>query len=315
MPTVGGADWSPTPWFDGKAVASRQQVLKKRMTQNKPLLFPIAPLLPILPRIKIVDVGAMILEEGAEPYAELMKALPCDLYGFEPVAAEFEKLKAQAKPGHHYLPYFIGDGTRRTFYECNYTMTSSLFEPNTPLLAKFQNLEELVRVEKTYPVETKRLDDIPELKGTDLLKVDVQGAELLVFEGASNILDDVLVVHTEVEFVSLYKNQPLFGDIDVHMRSKGFALHQILPVSRVFKPLIFNNDINAGLSQILWGDAVYVRDFMSLELLPRNSLLKLAAILHENYRSVDMAAAVLAIYDQQNGSSLQQTYIQKLMAG
>lgn len=286
------------------------------MSQNKPpALFPIAPLLPPLPRLKIVDVGAMSLGEGTEPYAPLMQAAPCDVYGFEPGAAEFEKLKASAKNGHHYLPYFIGDGTTRTFYECNYTMTSSLFEPNTELLAKFQNLEELVRVQKTYPVETKRLDDIPELKGTDLLKVDVQGAELLVFQGAAKTLDDVLVIHTEVEFVELYKGQPLFGDIDMHLRSKGFTLHQIAPTSRVFKPLVFNNDINAGLSQILWGDAIYVRNFMSFDRLSGEALLKLATILHANYRSVDMAAAILAAYDQQNGSSLQQSYIQKLMAG
>lgn len=286
------------------------------MTQNKPpSIFPIAPLLPVLPRIKIVDVGAMSLGDGTEPYAALMRALPCDIYGFEPVVAEFEKLNASAKPGHHYLPYFIGDGTKRTFYECNYTMTSSLFEPNTTLLAKFQNLEELVRVVKTHPVETKRLDDIPEMKGTDLLKVDVQGAELLVFQGAAKILDDVLVIHTEVEFVPLYKQQPLFGDIDVYLRSKGFTLHQIAPVSRVFKPLIFNNDVNAGLSQILWGDAVYVRDFMSFDRLSGEALLKLAAILHENYRSVDMVVAILATYDRQNGSSLQQNYMQKLMVG
>lgn len=286
------------------------------MNQSKPpTLFPIAPLLPPFPRLKITDIGAMSLGEGTEPYASLTQAVPCDVYGFEPGAGEFEKLKASAKPGHYYLPYFIGDGKTRTFYECNYTMTSSLFEPNTELLSKFQNLEELVRVQKTYPVETRRLDDIPQIAGTDLLKVDVQGAELLVFEGAAKTLDDVLVIQTEVEFVSLYKDQPLFGDIDVHLRSKGFTLHQIAPVSRVFKPLVLNNDVNAGLSQILWGDAVYVRDFMFLDRLSGETLLKLAVILHENFRSVDMAAAVLAAYDQQNGSGLQQLYLQKLMTG
>lgn len=285
------------------------------MTQNLPSLFSIAPLLPTLPRLKIVDVGAMSLGEGTEPYAPLMQAVPCELYGFEPGAVELEKLKASAKEGHHYLPYFIGDGTTRTFYECNQTMTSSLFEPNTELLAKFQNLEELVRVQKTYPVETRRLDDIPELQGTDLLKVDVQGAELLVFDGAAKLLDDVLVIQTEVEFVSLYKDQPLFGDIDVHLRSKGFTLHQIAPVGRVFKPLVVNNDINSGLSQILWGDAIYVRDFMSFPRLSDEALLKLATILHENYRSVDMVADVLGAYDRKNKSGLQQIYMQKLMTG
>ena len=39
---------------------------------------------------------------------------------------------------------------------------------------------------------------------------------------------------------------------------------------------------------------------------------KLATILHETYRSVDMAAVALASYDRQNASNLQQTYIRKL---
>src|ERR1700728_2243705 len=154
---------------------------------SPPAIFNIAAMLPSLPRLKIVDVGAMSLGDGTDPYSPLTHAAPCDVYGFEPSAVEFEKLTATAKPGHHYLPYFVGDGTTRTFYECNFPMTSSLFEPNTALLAKFQNLEELVRVQKTYPVKTTRLDDIAELKGTDFLKVDVQGAELLVFEGAAKL--------------------------------------------------------------------------------------------------------------------------------
>ncbi len=284
------------------------------MIQNDlPPLFPIASILPPFPRIKIVDVGAMSFGEGTEPYAALTAALPCDLYGFEPIEAELKKLQATAKPGQHFLPYFIGDGSSRTFHECNYPATSSLFEPNTPLLAKFNNLEELTRVQKSYPVETKRLDDIPQMEGTDLLKVDVQGAELMVFEGAVNILETALVLHTEVEFVSMYKDQPLFGDIDVYLRSKGFVLHQLKTAGRAFKPLLANNDVNAMLSQFLWGDAIYVRDFMTFDKLPGPALLKLATIMHTNYRSVDMAASALEAYDRQNKTSLQQTYIAKLM--
>jgi FkbM family methyltransferase len=275
--------------------------------------FRIASILPPpMPRLKIVDVGAMTLGEGTDPYSALTAATACDVYGFEPVAEELQKLRASAKPGHHYLPYMIGDGSKRTFYECNYSMTSSLFEPNTPLLAQFQNLEELVRVKKTYEVETRRLDDIPELQGTDFLKVDVQGAELVVFDGAAKVLDNALVVHTEVQFVQLYKDSPLFGEIDIHLRGKGFTLHRLSQAGRTFKPLIFRNDVNAALSQILWGDAVYVRDFMQFDRLAGPALLKLATILHENYRSFDLAAVALAAHDRQSRSGLHDRYLRKL---
>jgi protein O-GlcNAc transferase len=282
--------------------------------QNRPL-FNIAQMLPNLPRLKIVDVGAMSLGEGTDAYSPLTNATPCDVYGFEPVAVEFEKLKASAKPGHHYLPYFVGDGSARTFYECNFAMTSSLFEPNSALLAKFQNLEELARVQKTYPVQTTRLDDIPELRGTDFLKADVQGAELMVFEGAAELLDDTLVVHAEVEFVELYKGQPLFAEVDTYLRSKGFVLHLLGKAGRTFKPLVFMNDPNATLSQILWGDAVYVRDFMLFDRLSGQALLKMATILHETYHSVDLAAVALDAYDRQLGTKLQPAYLRKLGGG
>ena len=65
------------------------------------------------------------------------------------------------------------------------------------------------------------------------------------------------------------------------------------------------------LSQWLWGDAVYVRDFMQFEALPPTALLKLAAILHEN--SLDLAAVALEAYDRMRGSQLQPRYLQELI--
>lgn len=277
-------------------------------------MFPLASILPPLPPLKIVDVGAMTLGEGHDPYAKLLKALPCQVIGFEPVTAEFEKLRIRSDPARTYFPYFIGDGSAHLFYECNYPMTSSLFEPNTELLDKFQNLENLTRVVKTYTVQTKRLDDIPEVRGTDFLKVDVQGGEILVFRGAQETLKNVLVVHTEVEFVELYKGQPFFADIDTFLRCQGFALHKLFVSGRAFKPMFWKNDPNAMLSQMLWGDVVYVQNFMNFDQLPPESLLRLSVILHENYASYDLAALALEAYDRRVGSRLQPEYIRRLVA-
>lgn len=276
-----------------------------------PAQFSIGSILPPIPRLKVVDVGAMSLGDDADAYSPLTAATPCDVYGFEPVAEELDKLRASAGAGRHYLPYVIGDGSPRTFHECNVSATSSLFEPNTALLAKFQNLEEHVRVTNAYAVETRRLDDIPELEGTDFLKVDVQGAELLVLQGAARLLEKTLVVHTEVQFVQLYKDCALFGEVDIHLRSKGFILHRLSQAGRTFKPMLYRNDPNAALSQILWGDAVYVRDFMGFDERASLDLLKIATILHENYQSFDLAAVALAAYDRQTGSSVESRYLQQ----
>ena len=51
---------------------------------------------------------------------------------------------------------------------------------------------------------------------------------------------------------------------------------------------------------------------MQFDRLAGAGLLKLATILHENYRSFDLAAFALAAYDRQNTSSLQDRYLRKL---
>lgn len=272
----------------------------------------IAPLLPPFPALRIVDVGAMFIGVGKDAYSDLAKVLPCEVIGFEPVAVECERLVAMNIPGRTYLPYFIGDGSVRTFYQCNAPMTSSLFEPNTALLEKFQQLGDVTRVVRTEAVETRRLDDIPETAGVDFLKLDVQGGELVVLQGAEKRLKDVLVIHTEVEFIPLYKGQPLFADIDVFVRSHGFALHKLKLFGRTFKPLIANNNPYTALSQNVWGDAIYVRDFMAFDTLSPEALLKIAIICHENYESYDLAGVALEAYDRKMGMGLQMDYLRAL---
>jgi len=267
-----------------------------------------------LPRFKIVDVGAM-LGVDAEPYARLANAVPCKIIGFEPAAGECEKLTALQRPGHTYLPYAIGDGAIRPFHECSSAYMSSLFEPNLALLEKFQNLAPFFEIVRTHDVQTWRLDDIPETVGADFLKIDVQGAELLVLQGATERLKDVLVVHTEVEFLPMYKGQPLFADVDAFLRAQGFAFHKMRPWGRTFKPMIVNNNINEALSQVMWGDAIYVRDFMQFGELPPTALLKLAVILHENYQSCDVACFALETYDRKMGTGLQLRYLRELTGG
>jgi FkbM family methyltransferase len=276
-------------------------------------LFPIASILPSLPRVKIVDVGAAESPE-APVYAKLLETLPCEIVGFEPWADANEQLNRRSEASHLYLPYAIGDGTQRTFYECRSPYCSSLFEPNRALADRFQNLGELLTVGGTRDIETKRLDDLAETFGTDFLKVDVQGAELLVLEGAVQRLRATLAVHIEVEFVPLYKDQPLFADVDSFLREQGFVFHTLIPSGRTFKPVVVNNNPNGWARQILWADAVYVRDFMKFAEMQPPELLKLAAILHEVYESIDLAALALEAYDRLTGSGLQKIYLKRLSA-
>ena len=96
-------------------------------------------------------------------------------------------------------------------------------------------------------------------------------------------------IHTEVEFVEMYVDQPLFADVDTFLRGVGYQFHTLLGVgTRCFKPLIVNGDKNRGMRQFLWADVLYVKDFMRFDQIPIEKLKKLAVLLHDLYRSYDL---------------------------
>lgn len=269
-----------------------------------------------LPRIKVVDVGALPVEGHVEIYQGLLDRRLCEVVAFEPDDALCKRLNADSDDNRVFLPNFVGDGAPATFRICSAPMTSSLFEPNMALLEKFQNLPDLLQVVSREDVETVRLDDLPTVQGTDFLKLDAQGAELSVIKGATEVLRDVSVVHTEVEFVPLYEGQPLFAEVDQALRGAGFQFHKFLGFAgRAFKPTIVNDDPNAAVSQMLWSEAVYVRDFMTFETLPAAQLLKLATILHDVYGSADLALVCLKEVDRKVGSKTAMEYQGRLSVG
>jgi len=268
------------------------------------------------PMITIVDAGAMaIAGEGVE-YHALLRERVGRVIGFEPVKEECERLNAQGTRNRTFLPYCVGDGSKRTFHTCNAPMTSSIYEPNTALLERFQRLAELTTVVKSEEVQTHRLDDIPEVAGTHLLKMDVQGAELDILHGGEKTLESVVAVHAEVEFLEMYKGQPMFADVDTFMRGHGFCFHTLLGAAgRSVKPMIKDREGVMPYKQWIWATVVYIRDFMRFHELPPEQLIRLAVILHDMYESYDMAAHALLHYDHATGEKMWEAYLLRLTAG
>lgn len=262
--------------------------------------------------INILDIGAALGERPS--YQPLIDAKRARLIGFEPNPQECEKLNQTYGPPHRFFPYFVGDGGAATFHETNWNLTGSLYEPNTPLLEKFQNLAELVRPVAQHAVTTSRLDDIPDLGDVDFIKIDVQGSELPIFQNGLRVLGQTLAIQTEVEFVELYKGQPMFADVDIFLRQQGFQFHTFHGIAgRAFKPLVAKNDINATLRQLLWADAVFTRDWMQLDALSEAKLVKYAVIAHDILNSYDLAHHVLAALDRKTGKDQATAYLQRLM--
>ena len=87
------------------------------------------------------------------------------------------------------------------------------------------------------------------LKGCYLIKIDVQGAELLVLEGAKNILQDTEVIILEVSLIDCVLGSPLLHDVVGYMEKRGFVVYDFFNFN--YRPL------DNALAQI---DAVFVKE-------------------------------------------------------
>lgn len=244
-------------------------------------------------KIKVVDIGANPID-GLPPYYELLQKGLVSLIGFEPqqdALAELNRIKGK---NEHYLPYAVGNGEQATLYICQASGMTSTLKPNFKVLDQFQGYPEWAKIKREEKIATVRLDDLDEIEDIDWLKIDIQGGELTVFNNAKEKLKNTLVVQTEVNFIQLYENQPLFAEVDQWMRSHGFILHTLLEErKRLYAPLIINNQIHQGLNQLTTADAVYIKDTTRLELLTKNEKLKMAFILHNAYQSYDITLRIL----------------------
>jgi FkbM family methyltransferase len=281
------------------------------MSQGRPSLI---EMLGIDTTINVVDVGANPYGgSGLPPYDGLLKRGNVRLVGFEPNPEALSVLQSQKGPNETYLPHAVYDGSVQTLRLCQASGMTSLLEPNMAVLGAFHGFDQWGKVIGREEIETVRLDDVAEISDLDFLKIDIQGGELEVFRNGTKKLADCLVIQSEVEFLEMYEGQPLFTDVDLFLREHGFVLHRFVePTSRTIKPLVVNNDPYAGLSQLMWADAVFVRDFTRFGELAPEKLLKLALILHDIFGSFDLALRALLVRDAMVGERLGQTYLQKL---
>lgn len=165
----------------------------------------------------IVDVGAA---DGTPALTDTWPKV--DILWLEPLK-EFEpKLKAlsQRHPGR-YLIAAAGDrkGTLTLNVHGN-LYGSSLMQDTGGAMAD--------GVPREVPIV--RLDDEVDLSKAGqevLLKVDVQGAELQVLDGAQELLKRCAVVVLETNFFELHKGAPQFYDVLKYMHDRGFMAYDI----------------------------------------------------------------------------------------
>ena len=112
------------------------------------------------------------------------------------------------------------------------------------------SFHEAVTVEDRREVEITTIDDWVRSHGKpslELLKFDIQGAELKALRGATRTLQEsTLLIYTEVWFNPGYEAGALFSEIDSFLRSSGFVLYDL------YKPK------HDRRGTIIWGNAIFV---------------------------------------------------------
>jgi FkbM family methyltransferase len=250
---------------------------------------PLASLLRPERLTAVVDVGANPID-GSPPYANMLARKLCTLVGFEPQAAALSRLIASKSDNETYLPYAVGDGSRAKLKVCLAEGMTSLFTPDPRALSMFPHFSEWGRVVGEFDMDTRRLDDITEIRDLDYLKIDIQGGELAVFLSGKERLAKAVAIQTEVSFMALYEGQPVYGDIDLALRGMGFIPHMFAAINkRVILPLQDPANPHFAMNQLLEADVVYVRDFTRPESMSVEQLKHLAMVAHHCYASFDLA--------------------------
>jgi len=252
----------------------------------------------------LIDIGASggIVKEWDKLGAS------ANFIGVEPDRGEFDNLtKSQLSKGNvKYLDTLLYKKSMQSlnFHLFDTQTCSSIFKPNKELLTKFGKADTWT-VAESIMLPTDTLDNQLEehkVYDVDFIKLDTQGSELFILEGASEILKSAVIgLFVEVEFAPVYENQPLFSDVDIFLRKYGFQLVDVCRM-KYWKQKIDNKFVKSR-GQIVYGDVLYLRDSVELnKAIERNAnngkdfkkakLLK-AAVLTEIYDHMDHGFEIL----------------------
>ena len=262
----------------------------------------------------LLEIGAAKTGKTKEPFYKILDYFPhSKIIGFEIDKRVCDKMNSEASEGIKYYPYALGKANeKKKLYNTQAPMCTSLYKPNEKLISLYNNLD-FAYLKNETEIETITLDNFiskNSIDNLDFIKIDTQGSELDIFNGGKNSLKNVVKIICEVEFVPIYEDQPLFGDVNKFLNENGFMFNKFLGLSgRALKPLILNKDLNKA-SQHMWSDAVFIKNIEVIQNLSDDKLLKLC-ILSAAYFSMDLSFFCLSIYDRRYSSNLAKNWISK----
>ncbi len=188
-----------------------------------------APAAPI-----IFDVGA----HHGRVSLHYRKLFPtATVYAFEPFPESFEQLKKNtaADPMIKAFNFGFSDVAGSKLFSNNASSaTNSLFETDDRGAEAWgKGLETTKRITASFSTIDQFVTEM-KIPAIDILKLDVQGAEYLVLEGAAQTLaaGRVNLIYSEVITQPTYKNQKELHEVLGRFHDRGFRVHNIYDLSR-----------------------------------------------------------------------------------
>lgn len=177
----------------------------------------------------VIDVGANVGQ-----YALELRRLGYrgQIVSFEPLPTALTTLRARAArdPQWIVMPLALGNHAGRAkLYVAANSVSSSLL----PMLPRHLQAAPSSRYVGEAEVEICRLDDVFDgivgASRTPFLKVDVQGGERGVLEGAASALQRLAGLQIELSLVPLYEGSPRLPEIVTFLEGHGFLLMSVEP--------------------------------------------------------------------------------------
>jgi len=197
----------------------------------------------------IFEVGAA---DGSDTENYCRTYPKATVYAFEPLDESFAKVQARmpSNPGLKPFQVALSDHEgEATFFVAEWNDSSSLLPPRET----GSNFDAYQKTKSEQTVKTTTLDAFREREGIDridLLKVDAQGAELSILNGAEGTFDAGLIdlVFIEVQFLPIYEGAARYDELATFLYSKGFSLLNLYDLQHNQR------------GQLCWGDALFVHD-------------------------------------------------------
>jgi FkbM family methyltransferase len=154
------------------------------------------------------------------------------IVSFEPLDAAFDALASAAHGDSewHVVKTAIGEVSRNdTIHIAANGDSSSLLN----MLDKHRDVAPHTEYVGTQPVQVRRLDDLAFEQASEcnapFMKVDTQGYERAVLNGARDVVQLLRGVQIELSFVPLYEDGMLFDEAIERLLSEGFQLQGLEP--------------------------------------------------------------------------------------